>query len=70
LHVNILKNDIDDLRWKEEIPKAIVEIFTYCKSVGGTISGEHGIGLVQSPYFTHCDGGYPLFLIQWNQSHV
>lgn len=50
LHVNILKNDIDDLRWKEEIPKAIVEIFTYCKSVGGTISGEHGIGLVQSPY--------------------
>ncbi len=50
LHVNILKNDIDDLRWKEEIPKAIVEIFTYCKSVRGTISGEHGIGLVQSPY--------------------
>lgn len=50
LHVNILKNDIDDLRWKEEIPKAIVEIFTYCKLVGGTISGEHGIGLVQSQY--------------------
>lgn len=50
LHVNILKNDLSDQYWHEEIPKAIVEIFTYCKSVGGTISGEHGIGLVQSPY--------------------
>jgi glycolate oxidase len=50
LHVNILKNNLSDHQWEVEIPKAIVEIFTYCKSVGGTISGEHGIGLVQSPY--------------------
>jgi glycolate oxidase len=50
LHVNILKNDLSDEYWNHEIPKAIVEIFTYCKDVGGTISGEHGIGLVQSQY--------------------
>jgi glycolate oxidase len=50
LHVNILKNDLSDAYWNHEIPKAIVEIFTYCKDVGGTISGEHGIGLVQSQY--------------------
>jgi len=50
LHVNILKNDLSEDYWHHEIPKAISEIFEYCKSVGGTISGEHGIGLVQAPY--------------------
>jgi len=52
LHVNILKNNLSDSQWTVEIPKAIVEIFEYCKSVGGTISGEHGIGLVQAPYLS------------------
>lgn len=50
LHVNILKNDLSNDVWDNEIPKAIAEIFEFCKSVGGTISGEHGIGLVQKQY--------------------
>jgi glycolate oxidase len=50
LHVNILKNDLTDEQWNVEIPKAIKEVFEYCKKVGGTISGEHGIGLVQKDY--------------------
>jgi len=50
LHVNILKNDLSDEVWNHQIPKAIAEIFEFCKSVGGTISGEHGIGLVQKQY--------------------
>jgi glycolate oxidase len=50
LHVNILKNDLSDDVWNWEIPKAIREIFTVCKNLGGTISGEHGVGLVQKPY--------------------
>ncbi len=50
LHVNIIKGDLDDKTWNEELPKAIREIFELCKELGGTISGEHGIGLVQKPY--------------------
>lgn len=50
LHVNILKNDLSDEVWNHQIPMAIAEIFEFCKSVGGTISGEHGIGLVQKQY--------------------
>src|SRR5690606_18937100 len=50
LHVNILKNNLTDKEWNEEIPKAIRELFNLCKKLGGTISGEHGIGLVQKPY--------------------
>lgn len=52
LHVNILRNTLSENQWNHEIPKAIVEIFEYCKHVGGTISGEHGIGLVQKDYLS------------------
>ena len=50
LHVNILRGSLDERAWKEEVPRGIREIFRFVKSVGGTISGEHGIGLVQKPY--------------------
>ena len=50
LHVNILKDQLSDEQWDVEIPKGITEIFELCKSLGGTISGEHGVGFVQKPY--------------------
>ena len=50
LHVNIVKGDLGEERWREEVPKAIREIFQLTVSLGGTLSGEHGIGLVQRPY--------------------
>lgn len=50
LHVNILRGELSEKAWKEEVPKGIREIFRFVKSVGGTLSGEHGVGLVQRPY--------------------
>ncbi len=50
LHVNIVKGDMSDTAWKEELPNGIREIFELVKSLGGTISGEHGIGFVQKNY--------------------
>lgn len=50
LHVNILRGALSEDAWLNEVPKGIREIFRYVKSVGGTISGEHGVGLVQRPY--------------------
>ncbi len=50
LHVNIIKGDLSDKTWEEDLPKGITEIFQLCKKLGGTISGEHGIGLVQQKY--------------------
>ena len=35
-----------------EIQKILIEIFALVKSLGGTISGEHGIGLIQKPYMS------------------
>ncbi|MBO9682424.1 MAG: FAD-binding protein [Flavisolibacter sp.] len=50
LHVNILKGDLTDEQWNGSLKKGIVEIFELVKALGGTISGEHGIGLVQKEY--------------------
>jgi len=50
LHVNIIKGDMSDHDWQHKLPEGIKEIFRLCVSLGGTISGEHGIGLVQRPY--------------------
>lgn len=50
LHVNILKQNMSDEKWQNELPVAIRLLFEKCKELGGTISGEHGIGLVQKPY--------------------
>ncbi len=50
LHVNILREDMDEESWNQTIKTGIREIFELCVSLGGTISGEHGIGLVQREY--------------------
>ncbi len=50
LHVNILKGNMSDADWNGKLKEGIKEIFLLCKSLGGTISGEHGIGLVQKEY--------------------
>jgi len=50
LHVNIIRGELSETQWKEDIPKGIREIFELVVSLGGTLSGEHGIGLVQQPY--------------------
>lgn len=50
LHINILKGDLDDKTWNNSLDKAIREIFELTVSLKGTLSGEHGIGLVQKNY--------------------
>lgn len=50
LHVNIIKGNMSDDAWNNELTKAIREIFMLTVSLGGTLSGEHGIGYVQKGY--------------------
>ncbi len=50
LHVNILKEDLSEFDWNIVVKKGVREIFDLCIKLGGTISGEHGIGLVQKEY--------------------
>ncbi|MCW5909520.1 MAG: FAD-binding protein [Cyclobacteriaceae bacterium] len=50
LHVNILKENISEHDWENKIPEGIGEIFKLSVSLGGTLSGEHGIGIAKRPY--------------------
>lgn len=50
LHVNIIKGSLTEEQWKTEVPKGIKEIFEKTIALGGTLSGEHGIGFVQKNY--------------------
>lgn len=50
LHINIIKGDLSDDFWNKELKTAIREIFHLTVQLGGTLSGEHGIGLVQKEF--------------------
>lgn len=50
LHINILKDDLSEEHWNNEVKKGIIEIFECVAKLNGTISGEHGIGLVQKEF--------------------
>ena len=50
LHVNIIKAGMSDADWKDKLKDGIIEIFQLTTDLGGTISGEHGIGLVQKEF--------------------
>jgi glycolate oxidase len=50
VHVNILKAGLSDEAWTNSVEKAVREIFGLAVTLGGTISGEHGIGYSQKQY--------------------
>jgi glycolate oxidase len=50
LHVNIIKGNMSDEKWNNKLEDGIREIFKLTVQLGGTISGEHGIGLVQKNF--------------------
>lgn len=50
LHVNIIKAGMSDEDWNNKLKEGIKEIFELTVALGGTLSGEHGIGLVQKEY--------------------
>lgn len=64
LHVNIIRGEMPEQAWHDELPKAIREIFALCIKLGGTLSGEHGIGWVQKPYMDMAFSDTELALMQ------
>ena len=50
VHVNLLRMDMTEEEWEKRSEAAIQEIFRLTVRLGGTISGEHGIGYSQREY--------------------
>ncbi len=47
IHVNLLKQELDDETWSRKLPQISEEIFRTAVKLGGTVTGEHGVGLVK-----------------------
>ena len=54
IHVNVLTDHSDPAERERRLGPAVDEIFDLAVSLGGTITGEHGVGCVQSRYLAKC----------------
>ena len=52
IHVNVMVKDKDDKMQMTQGHYAIEEIFQLVVDMGGTLSGEHGIGTAKAPYMS------------------
>ncbi|MCI0473784.1 MAG: FAD-binding protein, partial [Ignavibacteria bacterium] len=64
LHVNILKENLTGEYWTKYVNIAIKEIFELTVSLGGTISGEHGIGYSQKEFLPIALSDEEILLLQ------
>jgi glycolate oxidase len=63
IHCNMVKT-VDDETWKTALPLAIQEMFELTASLGGQVSGEHGIGYVQREYLPITQGAVEIELMR------
>jgi glycolate oxidase len=64
LHIRINHPTIKNSHGNEEMTNILTALFELVKSLGGTISGEHGIGLIQKPYMSTVFGEASLELMR------
>jgi glycolate oxidase len=50
LHINLLRGDLDETTWHRNRDAAEADLFAWVTSVGGSVTGEHGIGWSQRRY--------------------
>jgi glycolate oxidase len=50
VHVNVLKDDLPTGDWERLVPQVAESIYRLTLSLGGMITGEHGIGVTRRPY--------------------
>ena len=50
VHVNVLKDNIPDDRWEPLVPAVTEDIYRLSLSLGGMITGEHGVGVTRRKY--------------------
>jgi glycolate oxidase len=50
VHVNVLKDHLPDDRWEALVPAVAEETYRLTLSLGGTLTGEHGIGVTRRRY--------------------
>ncbi len=52
IHVNLLKDDLPDEIWNNKLDTMIRELFEIVVDLGGSLTGEHGVGYSQREYIS------------------
>ena len=50
LHIYVLRDDLAEQEWKEKLETVFRELYGKARTLGGKVSGEHGIGYAKKPY--------------------
>ena len=64
IHVNVLTDSPDRALREQRLRPAIEAIFALAVSLGGTITGEHGVGCAQSRYLPLCRDAVALHMMR------
>jgi glycolate oxidase len=51
LHIHPIRGDLSKEEWTKRLPNVMDEVYKASIRIGGTISGEHGIGVSKKHYF-------------------
>ena len=54
IHVHPIKDELSDEEWNEKLPRIMTALYKESAALGGTISGEHGIGSAKKKYLSIC----------------
>ena len=50
LHIYVLRDNLAEQEWKEKLETVFRELYGKARTLGGKVSGEHGIGYAKKPY--------------------
>jgi glycolate oxidase len=64
VHSIIAKGELSDIEWKKILEPVIGELIEIALKVGGTLSGEHGVGYTKKQYLTEQVGNTQVELMK------
>jgi len=64
VHVNILRDELSEEQWNGVVEQGIRSLFREVAALGGTLSGEHGVGWAQQSYIMEVMGDTQLRLMK------
>jgi glycolate oxidase len=64
VHLHLMKGSLSDDEWTTRWPETMKKVYETAIAYGGTVSGEHGIGLAKKDYFPLSVGAEELRLMR------
>jgi len=64
LHIYVCRDELTENVWKEKIARVMDFLYAAARSLGGNVSGEHGIGHAKRPYLLSSVGGRQMDLMR------